>query len=152
MTDERTASVGDLLDYKFRDAELLRRALTHSSAAVVHNEGLACLGDRIHGVWVARKVFAAQPGADKGMLTWHINRLCEGSTQASVFADMGLVERLAIGGAMAGSDNVVTDKMAATAFEAIVAAIELDGGPTEAERFLERTMGHRVRLEISSNA
>ena len=144
MDDETLTTIQHVLGYEFDDLDLLRHALTHSSVGPSNNEAIACLGDRIHNVWVARRVFERLPGVDKGKLTREINSLCEGATQATVFFGLGLDEHLAVGGAILGAGGFVEESMGSTAFEALVAAIEIDGGQAAAEAFLERVLGGRV--------
>jgi ribonuclease III len=144
MNSDGITRIQEVLGYKFDDLDLLRLALRHASAAPRNNEALACLGDRIHNVWVARRVFERLPGAGKGKLTHEINPLCERATQADLFSDLGLHEHLAVGGAILGAGDPVSTPMAATAFEALVAAIEIDGGQAAAEALLVRVLGNRI--------
>jgi ribonuclease III len=144
MTDEALEAVEQILGYSFEDPDLLRRALRHASVGEPHNEPLACLGDRIHGVWAARRIFHAMPKADKATLTWFIHSLTDGDAQACALRDLGLGEYVALGGSIRGAGGTVTPGMASTAFEALVAVIELDGGIVAAEAFLDRVFGGRV--------
>ena len=48
-TDIRLPTLQDKLDYRFRDEQLLVRALTHRSASRQHNERLEFLGDAVLG-------------------------------------------------------------------------------------------------------
>ena len=139
--DEGLAQVEEALGYSFKDRELLRRALIHASAGPVNNGALACLGDRIWNVWVARWVWEQNPDATKGSMTYKINGLVSGSKQAEIFFGLNLHEHLLVGGAIHGSGGEVQVSMASTAMEALVAAVELDGGREEAEAMLERLLG-----------
>jgi len=145
MTDSTIDAVQRTLGYRFKDPLLLENALTHSSTGAARdNESLACLGDRIHNLWVARRVFASMPQAKKGVLTEAINRLCAGGIQADVMYSYGLDDFVVVGDSIAGSHGSVTPPMASTAFEALVAAIEIDGGSAAAEAFLDRVMSDRI--------
>lgn len=138
--DEELAQVEAALGYTFNDRSLLRLALIHSSVGPENNEALACLGDRIWNVWVARRVWEEGPDASKGSMTYKINGLVSGSKQAEIFFGLNIHEHLLVGGAIHGAGGEVQPSMASTAMEAIVAAVELDGGPQEAELLLERLL------------
>ena len=139
LTEDDLAAAEELVGHQFADRAVLRRALTHSSASSQHNEPLATLGDAIHKVWVARNAHRVIKAPTKAALTGVINTLCEGRrSQAPLLRVLGLDEYVVLGGALYGNGGVVTDDMAATAFEAIVAALELDGGRDAAEAYLNR--------------
>lgn len=139
LTEDDLAAVETLVGHRFEDRYRLRRALAHSSASSENNEPLATLGDAIHKVWVARNAHRAIKAPTKAALTGVINTLCDGrKAQAPLLRDLGLDGYLVLGGALLGNGGVVTDDMAATAFEAIVAALELDAGRDVAEAFLDR--------------
>lgn len=142
--DDHLAAAEDIVGHSFLDQALLRLALTHSSVGPSNNEALATLGDRIYNVWVARRVYAILPGASKGSLTFRINELCSGDTQARVFFEHELHAHLLVGGAIMGSHASVTMKMASTALEALVAAVEVDGGREAAEAFLDRLLAASI--------
>jgi hypothetical protein len=138
--EERIEAAELLIGRVFSDRALLARALTHASALPPHNEALACLGDRIFNAWAARRVFARAPEPEKGPMTDAIIALIKGSAQAEVFFALGLHELLVVG----GGTTRITSPMASTALEAIVAALDLDGGPAAAEAFLDRVVGAAV--------
>ena len=63
------------LEYKFKDADLLQQALTHSSHANERNAGrgdneqLEFLGDAVLGFLVSDFLFRAHPGLTEGQLS-----------------------------------------------------------------------------------
>lgn len=132
-TWDRVATLG----HRFSDPRLLDRAMTHASASPDNNGSLASLGDRIFNLWVARRLYVSDPTATMGQLTAGINLACCARSQAELFAALGLSSHLVLGGSVIGAGSLVTESMAATALEALVAAIELDGGVGAADRFLD---------------
>ena len=138
--DEGLAQVEVVLGYTFQDRSLLHRALIHSSVGPANNEALATLGDRIWNVWVARMVWESTPEPTKGTLSYEINGLISGKKQAEVFFELGLHEHLLVGGSIHGSGGLIEESMASTAMEALVAAVELDGGQQQAELLLKRLL------------
>ena len=74
MDPDRIAGLGDRLGHRFRDPDLVLRALTHASYAyenppVTHQGPLAIVGDAALGLVVAERLFARDPGASVGEMT-----------------------------------------------------------------------------------
>ncbi len=140
------------LGYTFRDPELLALALTHSSwsneRGLGHkgcNERLEFLGDSILGFVVAEALFQTYGDKPEGEMTrLRAELVCEASLVESA-APLGLGEhlRLSKGEAMGGGHQ--RPSMIADAFEAVLAAIYIDGGEAEARAFLGRTILPRLR-------
>ncbi len=59
-------SLQSALDYRFRDAGLLERALTHRSHGMPHNERLEFLGDSVLNFVVSTLLFAEHAEMDEG--------------------------------------------------------------------------------------
>ena len=58
------------IGYSFRNAALLRQALTHRSASRDHNERLEFLGDAVFGLVAAEMLFDAFPDMREGHDSW----------------------------------------------------------------------------------
>jgi len=69
------AELQSRLGYSFRDAELLRLALTHPSVAheqgmaIQHNQRLEFLGDAVLQLVLTRELYLKFPGVGEGPLT-----------------------------------------------------------------------------------
>ena len=135
------------LGYRFRDPSLLELALTHSSCAnergLGHrgcNERLEFLGDSILGFVVAEALYQTFRDLSEGEMTrMRAELVCEASlVEAASELDLGEHLRLSRGEAQGGGHK--RPSMIADAFEAVLAAIYLDGGEAEARRFLARTI------------
>jgi ribonuclease III len=127
------------LGHDFAAVALVRRALTHSSAASAtgNYQRLEFLGDRILGCAVAAWLYADHDEAE-GRLTARLHALVEGPANAQVARSLGVPERLIIepnarAKGLHQSDNVLGDVA-----EALVAALYLDGGWAVAEAFVRR--------------
>lgn len=139
MEEEATiAAIQDRVGHKFNDPGWLVLALTHSSVGSANNEVLAWVGDRIHGLWAARSLLEARHGSSKGGLTEAAKQVVGETAQAAAFDALSLQSHLRVGGAITGAGTAITPSMKSTAFEALVAAIEEDGGRDAAEKFLHR--------------
>ena len=129
--------------YKFKDERLLQRALTHTSYANECNEGhnksnerLEFLGDSVLGIITAEHFYLNFKDLPEGELTkLRAATVCENSL-SSFARQLGLGEYPLLGkGEMCtgGSDR---PSILADAFEALIAAIYLDGGIEEAKKFV----------------
>ena len=132
------------IGYEFKDKTLLERALTHSSYANEHksphgsNERLEFLGDSVLGFLAAEYFYSNYPGKPEGTLTkMRAAAVCEPALFAYARTiHLGKVLLLGRGeAAMGGSER---PSMVADAFEALLAAIYLDGGMEPCRAFVQR--------------
>ncbi len=129
------------IGYTFRDIEILRVATTHSSYAnevkhqVKFNERLEFLGDAVLSIIVSDHLFH-RSGSQEGELTkMRAALVCEKSLK--LFADkieLGQYLQLGKGEEMTGGRT--RPSILADAFEAVIAAIYLDGGLEAAREFV----------------
>lgn len=130
----------DRLGYRFGNIALLERALTHSSYSGGKNNGsnerLEFLGDAVLQIAVSQYLFTNMTTVPEGGLTkLRASIVCENSLYS--FAkriDLGKFIYLGKGEEMTGGRD--RRSILADAFEAVIAAIYLDGGMPEAERFI----------------
>lgn len=131
------------LGHDFADLGLLRRALTHGSAAGRGGrsyERMEFLGDRVLGCIVAAWLYA-EHDEPEGPLTRRFHRLVEGPACAAVARAIGVPERLVMETAARNDGRAQSDNVLGDAAEAIVAALFLDGGYGVAETFVRRAWG-----------
>ena len=134
-----------LIGYRFKTPTLLESALTHPSAAEGRGvdadyERLEFLGDSLLGAIVAERIFAAYPKADEGKLTRIKVGLVAGSTLSKVAADLGLSDAIILGASELGTGGRGIHSALENVYEAIVAALYLDGGYPVATAFVEQTL------------
>ena len=135
------------LDYRFRDENLLRLALTHPSVAhesgapMQHNQRLEFLGDAVLGSVLTQKLYEQFPAFDEGPLTKARAKLVNRKTLAERARAIGLGAHLVLshGEEMHGGRERVS--ALADAFEALLGAIFLDGGFDAAREFILREFG-----------
>jgi len=131
--------IEDRLGHAFKDAALLRRALTHASAnARASNERLEFLGDRVLGLIVAEKLHALYPEDAEGALALKFNALARGAACAEAAQKAGLADHIILANAEAGSGGRQKAAILGGACEAVIAALYLDGGLEVARRFVEK--------------
>ena len=123
-----------LIGYEFKNKDLLTTALTHSSFAneakggIKYNERLEFLGDSVLGIVVSNYIYLHCPDLPEGKLTkLRASLVCEKSLY--VYAkqiELGKHIRLSKGEKRSGGDD--RPSILSDAFEALIAAIYLDGG------------------------
>lgn len=129
MTDIERA-----LGYTFRDVTLLRRALTLKGVDEhFNNESLECLGDSLIGFVVAEKFFL--DGLDEGGITARKKSVVGDRALAEVSRSLGLDSAL-----IRPRDGGGNKKAVPSAYEAVAAAVYLDGGMEAAKNFILRTL------------
>lgn len=127
------------LGHHFSDPELLRRALTHASAhAVLSNERLEFLGDRVLGLIVAEKLHTLYPEDAEGALALKFNALARGAACARAAEAAGLSEHIILAQSERASGGREKPAILSGACEAVIAALYLDGGMAAARGFVER--------------
>lgn len=131
------------LGYRFTDIELLDRALRHRSwcgenGGSASNERLEFLGDAVLGWAVADISFRRFVDVSEGKLTDLRKSVVSEPALARIAAgiDLGQFLRLGRSEAMSGGDQ--KPSLLSDAFEAVLAAVYLDGGPTPAFALVER--------------
>jgi ribonuclease-3 len=114
--------------YRFSGPELLAQALTHRSHGAPHNERLEFLGDGILNCVVAVELFERFRDLPEGDLSRLRARLVCQETLHQLAQDLGLGDHLRLGEGELKSGGSARPSILADAFEALVAAIFLDGG------------------------
>lgn len=114
--------------YIFQDAALRDRALSHRSVGARNNERMEFLGDALVNCFVAEQLYERFPKADEGELTRMRSRLVSEPALAKLARELELGDQLHLGPGELKSGGFRRDSILADAFEALVAAIYLDGG------------------------
>jgi len=132
------------LGHAFADLGLLDRALTHTSFAnesgreALHNEALEFLGDALLGFAIADVLHRRDPEGDEGAKSRMRAHLVAESPLALRAEALGLPELLLLGRGEEKTGGRRKSALWADAYEAVVAALHLDGGFEAARRFVER--------------
>lgn len=143
--DDRFESLETRIGYRFRDRGLLEHALTHSSHAqedvtggVRDNESLEFLGDAILGFAVSEMLFRRYPTHTEGQKSKMKAALVSRPTLARLGTAIRLGECLLLGRGEEKSGGRHKQALVANAYEALIAAIFLDGGIEAARQFVTR--------------
>jgi ribonuclease-3 len=114
------------LNYEFNDALKLDLALTHRSAAGLHNERLEFLGDSILSFVIADDLYHRFPKINEGDMSRMRATLVRGHTLADLGREFVLGDYLKLGPGELKSGGYRRDSILADAVEAIIGAIYLD--------------------------
>jgi ribonuclease III len=133
------------LGHTFREPAILDRALTHRSRAnedatgiTVDNESLEFLGDAVLGFVMADLLFRDYPQFDEGQKSKIKASLVSTATLAQLARHLGLGEFLALGRGEEKTGGRKKQALLADSYEAVIAAIYLDGGIDAARSFVGR--------------
>jgi len=138
------------IGYRFKDAELLERSLTHISAIAGGNRAnsyqrLEFLGDHVLGLIISDMLFRSFPRADEGELSRRLADLVRRESCADVARAIDLGNALRLGASEANAGGRLRTAILADVCEALVGAVYLDGGYNETCKLVERLWGERMR-------
>jgi ribonuclease-3 len=146
MDEQRASALRALeqrLGHHFADLALLDRALTHishahepSSLPGDHNERLEFLGDAVLGLVVAEMLHRRDPDGDEGGKTKARAHFVNGRSLASRAEALGLPDLLRVSRGELKTGGRQKSALWSDAYEAVVAALYLDGGLEVAARFV----------------
>lgn len=114
--------------YQFRDPALRERALSHRSVGAHNNERLEFFGDALVNLFVAELIYERFPKADEGAMTRMRSRLVSETALAEVARELEIGDHLHLGPGELKTGGFRRDSILADAFEALIAAVYLDGG------------------------
>ena len=136
------------IGYRFRDRGLLEHAMTHTSRAnedvsggVRDNESMEFLGDAVLGFVVADVLFRDFPEYDEGQKSKMKASLVSTATLAQQAERLDLGEHMLLGRGEEKTGGRRKQALLADSYEALIAAIYLDGGVEPARAFIVREFG-----------
>ena len=133
------------IGYRFRDPGLLEHALTHrsrvhedASGGVIDNESLEFLGDSVLGFVTADMLFRQFPQHNEGQKSKLKASIVSAASLARLGERINLGEHLILGRGEEKTGGRRKLALIADCYEALIAAIYLDGGIEPAREFIER--------------
>jgi ribonuclease III len=141
----------EVLGYQFKDRTLLETAVRHASWANEHpddpvgdNERLEFLGDAVLDLIVGHKLMVRFPKLREGQLSVTRAQVVSENGLAGIAARLGLGEWILLGKGEDRSGGRSKGSILADAFEALVAAVYVDGGFDAAWRLVGRLLDDRI--------
>jgi ribonuclease-3 len=134
------------IGYTFQQRDVLSRALTHKSYShearqqdIRDNETFEFLGDSVLGFVIGDMLFRRFPTLDEGALSKIKAFLVSANSLAAKARDYGMGEVIYLGVGEEKSGGRKKESLLANLFEAMIAAVYLDGGIDAARALLERS-------------
>jgi ribonuclease III len=141
----------EVLGHAFADRELLAQALRHASWCNEHtdeqlddNERLEFLGDAVLDLAVGHRLMVRYPQLREGQLSMTRAQVVSEAGLSEVAAQLGLGNWLLLGKGEEKSGGRTKPSILADAFEAILAAVYLDGGFSAALAMVDRLLASRI--------
>lgn len=126
------------IGHEFRDSALLRRALTHRSYGVPHNERLEFLGDSVLNCVIATRLYHLHARVPEGDLSRMRAHLVKEQTLSEIASSLDLGDHLLLGEGELKSGGFRRPSILADTLEAIFGAVYLDAGFAGAEQVISR--------------
>ena len=140
------------LQYEFKNKGLLEESLRHSSfvneqgqAVMRDNERLEFLGDAVLNLIVGHLLMSNFPDLHEGDLSRFRSHLVNEAQLAKVARKISLGSYITLGKGELQSDGQNKQSILADAFEALIAAIYLDGGFDAAFRIIQSRFLEQIR-------
>ncbi|ANE22465.1 ribonuclease III [Denitrobacterium detoxificans] len=144
----------DILGYRFTNERYLLSAITHPSAVEgkpvkFSYERLEFLGDSILGAVVADAAFHKFSEIDEGGLTRIKVSLVSGASLSHVASELGFADFIIFGLSERGTGRRGLHSALENVYEAIVAALYLDGGMDAAREFISKTLLGYMSIDMA---
>ena len=140
-----------VLGYAFRDRAVLAQALRHASwcneaagPRLEDNERLEFLGDAVLDLVVGHRLMTRYPQLREGELSVTRAQVVSEAGLSELAGQLGLGQYLMLGKGEEKSGGRAKPSILANAFEAILAAVYLDGGFAAAEDMVTRVLATRI--------
>jgi ribonuclease-3 len=140
------------IGYRFKDRGLLEHALTHrsrvhedASGGVFDNESMEFLGDSVLGFVIADMLFRQFPQHNEGQKSKLKASIVSAASLARLGERISLGEFLILGRGEEKTGGRRKLALIADCYEALIAAIYLDGGIEPAQAFIERQFASLIQ-------
>jgi len=155
---ERLAPLEERIGHRFERVETLHRATLHRSFAneseedIADYEVLEFLGDAVLGLVVSELLFRRHPDLTEGQMSKLKAFLVSSESLARRAEEIHLGEFLVLGRGEEKTAGRLKDSLLANSFEAVIAAVYLDGGLKAATGFVDRTVWQHLTDAIETNS
>jgi ribonuclease-3 len=140
------------ITYRFKDRGMLEHALSHrsrvledASGGVFDNEAMEFLGDSVLGFVIAAMLFREFPQHNEGQKSKLKASLVSAASLARLGERLDLGEFLILGRGEEKTGGRRKHAIIADCYEALIAAIYLDGGIEPAQRFIEKEFASLIQ-------
>ncbi len=148
----KLARCQELIDYRFKDESLLLSALTHASGAsnrLASNERLEFLGDAVLGLTVCHWLYEMYPEYSEGDLTKIKSAVVSRQSCGKIACQLSLDSCLIVGRGVTRNRSYPRS-LVSDVFEAVIAAVYLDGGVEVVRDKLRTWLAEDVQAAVDS--
>lgn len=145
MLDDRMIQLEQKIQYSFRNKQLLRQALTHSSCANEQKinksadyERLEFLGDAVLELVSSDYIYRHYPDMSEGKMTKYRSSIVCEPALAFCARELGLEQYIRLGKGEEATGGRQRDSIISDVMEAVIGAVYLDSGIDEAKEFIYR--------------
>jgi len=126
----------EILNYSFKDSNLLKLSLTHKSFDNSNNnEKLEFLGDRVLGLIISKKLLEIYPTEKEGIIDKKFANLVNKKTCSDIAKKINIRKFIYLGPSHKSLQRSA-DKILSDCLEALIGGIYLDSGIKNAEQFI----------------
>ena len=142
MKEENFKKLENKIDYKFKNKDLLKCALTHKTYAfesrlpIEFNERLELLGDSILDFVIAEQLYKSNKYFSEGELTRRRSSLVNNTFLAEKAREIGIGQHLLLGRGEKKQNGDKNPTNLANALEALIGSIYLDSGISKVKKFI----------------
>jgi len=157
VPDNRLEQLEERIKYNFKDNGLLERAITHSSYAREHadcpgdNERLEFLGDSILGFLACNILYGEHPDLSEGDMAKIKSYVVSEPALASYAEELALGDYILLGRSEWSMGGNYRPALLADTFEALIAALYIDGGLEAAAGLACPFIRRRITLAVTSD-
>tara|TARA_B100000941_G_scaffold60720_1_gene40009 strand:- start:6137 stop:6796 length:660 start_codon:yes stop_codon:yes gene_type:complete len=135
------------LNYKFKDINLLKLALTHkSSNNKINNERLEYLGDSILNTSITKYLFFKFPNHGEGLLTRMRSHVVKGETLVNKARELNLIQYIEISKGTANLADNRKFSILEGSIESIIGAVFLDSDLENVDKFILKLFSIEISL------
>tara|TARA_B110001452_G_scaffold156770_1_gene130494 strand:+ start:129 stop:800 length:672 start_codon:yes stop_codon:yes gene_type:complete len=136
MIKKNLKDIEVILNYNFKNSDLLSLSLTHKSFdSEYNNEKLEFLGDRVLGLVISKKLLEIYPTEKEGIIDKKFANLVNKTTCSNIAKNINIGKFMYLGSSQKSLQRSA-DKILCDCLEALIGAIYLDSGLKQAEIFI----------------
>ena len=146
MNKDQLQSFEKIINYKFKQQDLLELALTHRSFKGSNNERLEFLGDSILNFIIADFLFKKFKNINEGDSSRLRSQLVKEQTLSDIAATINISDYLKLGEGELKSSGWRRPSIMADTVEAIIGALFLDGGIEASHQFISKFYEDKINI------
>ena len=146
--DKNLSNLQNKINLKFKNINLLKRAITHKSHDPINNyEKLEFLGDRVLGLIISMKLLKMYPKEKEGFLDKKLASLVNKNRCYEIGQSLKLHQFILVGNSSKKKIKI-ENKIVSDCCEALIGAIYLDQGLNIVQKFILKTW--KVHIKASA--